>query len=81
MTIARAIGLANGSERSIQRNMAQHGVGTYMAQQKKFISTGSIEKRGIWGLLWLLGRNSFCYETLRRSCQASRPKQSSAKIT
>jgi hypothetical protein len=26
--VARSIGLANGSERAIQRNMAEHGVGT-----------------------------------------------------
>ncbi|ERF73321.1 hypothetical protein EPUS_03154 [Endocarpon pusillum Z07020] len=47
--IARAIGLDNGSERAIRRNMAEYGVGTFMAQQKKFISSTSIEKRGIWG--------------------------------
>jgi hypothetical protein len=42
---ARAIGLANGSERAIQRNMLEHGVGTYVAKQKKYISKSSIEKR------------------------------------
>jgi hypothetical protein len=46
---ASAIGLANGSECAIQRNMAEHGVGTYMAQQKKYISQPSIEKRELWG--------------------------------
>lgn len=46
---AKALGLANGSERAIQRNMAEYGVGTYMAQQKKFISQPSIDKREIWG--------------------------------
>jgi hypothetical protein len=45
---ASAIGLANGSERAIQRNMAEHGVGTYRAQQKKFIHSKNIERRGIW---------------------------------
>ena len=49
ITIARTIGLANGSERAIQRNMTKHGVDTYITQQKKFISANSIEKRGIWG--------------------------------
>ena len=44
---ASAIGLANGSERAIQRNMTQHGVNTYMALQKKFIKQTSIEKHGI----------------------------------
>jgi hypothetical protein len=29
---ASAVGLANGSERAIQRNMAEHGMGTYRAQ-------------------------------------------------
>jgi hypothetical protein len=47
--IARAIGLGEGSERAIQRNMHNYGVGTYMAQQKKFISEGSVQKRGLWG--------------------------------
>ena len=54
---ASALGLAKGSERAIQRNMAEHGVGTYMAQQKKFIAKASIEKRGIWAFerrYWLL---------------------------
>jgi hypothetical protein len=46
---ARAIGLANGSERAIQRNIAEYGVGTYIAQQKKYIAKSSIEKRVIWG--------------------------------
>jgi hypothetical protein len=44
-----AIGLAHGSERAIQRNMAEHGVGTYIAKQKKYIAKSSIEKRVIWG--------------------------------
>ena len=48
-TVAKIIGLANGSERAIQRNMADHGVGTYMAQQKKWIKSESIKKRGVWG--------------------------------
>ena len=49
ITITKAIGLANGSERAIQKNMAKYDVDTYMVQQKKFISATSIEKRGIWG--------------------------------
>ena len=56
---ASALGLAKGSERAIQRNMAEHGVGTYIAQQKKFIAKASIEKRGIWAFerrYWLLPR-------------------------
>ena len=48
-TMAKTIGLANGSKRAIQRNMADHGVGTYMAQQKKWIKSESIKKRGVWG--------------------------------
>ena len=46
---ANAMGVAHGSERAIQRNMAQHGVGTYMALQKKYIKQTSIEQREIWG--------------------------------
>jgi hypothetical protein len=46
---ASAIGLGHGSERAIQRNMAEHGVGTYVAKQKKHIAQSSIEKRIIWG--------------------------------
>jgi hypothetical protein len=45
---ASAIGLAHGSERAIQRNVREHGVGTYVAKQKKYISKSSIEKRIIW---------------------------------
>jgi DDE superfamily endonuclease len=48
-TVASALGLADASERAIQRNMAKHGVGTYMAQQKKYISPVSVQKREIWG--------------------------------
>jgi transposase len=29
--------------------MAQHGMGTYRALQKKYIHPKSVEKRGIWG--------------------------------
>lgn len=49
MANARAIGLANGSKRAIQRNMADHGVGTYRALQKKYIKQSSKDKRVIWG--------------------------------
>jgi DDE superfamily endonuclease len=47
--VASAIGLANASERAIQKNMAEHGVGTYMTQQKKYISPASVSKRELWG--------------------------------
>ncbi|ERF71509.1 hypothetical protein EPUS_00498 [Endocarpon pusillum Z07020] len=47
--VAQKIGLANGSERAIQRNMKDFGVGTYMAAQKKMLSQGHIEARIIWG--------------------------------
>ena len=46
--VAKTIGLAGGSERAIQRNMADHGVGTYAAQQKKFIKKATVEKRLFW---------------------------------
>ena len=46
---ASALGLAYRSERAIQRNMLEYGVGTYVAKQKKYISKSSIEKRAIWG--------------------------------
>jgi hypothetical protein len=45
---ASALGLAKGSERAIQRNIAEHSVGTYIAQQKKFITKALIKKRRIW---------------------------------
>jgi hypothetical protein len=45
--VASSISLANGSERVIQRNMAEYGVGTYMTQQKKFIQQPLIKKRGL----------------------------------
>jgi hypothetical protein len=45
--IARAIGLGEGSERAIQQNMHNYGVGTYIAQQKKFILKSSMKKRGL----------------------------------
>ncbi len=47
--VASSIGLAQGSERSIQRNMAQFSVGTYRAQQKKYIRPRNIKIREIWG--------------------------------
>lgn len=46
---ASLLGLANGTERSIQKNMADYGVGTFMAQQKKYIKSTSVERRQIWG--------------------------------
>jgi hypothetical protein len=48
-TVASALGLAYASERAIQKNMAKHSVGTYMAQQKKYISPVSVSKRELWG--------------------------------
>jgi hypothetical protein len=53
---AKLLGLADGSERAVQRNMAEFGVGTYLAQQKKFISDSFIEKHKIWGLNVVIGR-------------------------
>ncbi len=47
--VAKTIGLANGSERAIQRNMKNFGVGTYMAAQKKLLLSSHIETRCIWG--------------------------------
>jgi hypothetical protein len=37
-TVASALGLADASKRAIQRNIAKHGVGIYITQQKKYIS-------------------------------------------
>ncbi len=47
LAVASAIGLAKGTERAIQHNMADYGVRTYMAQQKKYIKNTSMEKRNI----------------------------------
>jgi hypothetical protein len=47
--VAKTIGIANGSERAIQRNMKDFGVGTYMAAQKKMLSQAHIETQIIWG--------------------------------
>jgi hypothetical protein len=44
-----AISLAHEFERAIQQNMLEHGVGTYIVKQKKYISKSSIKKRMIWG--------------------------------
>jgi hypothetical protein len=46
--VARGIGLAKGSKRAIQRNMTEDDVGTFRAQQKKFIYLDTIKKRGVW---------------------------------
>ncbi|KAF7508186.1 hypothetical protein GJ744_009483 [Endocarpon pusillum] len=46
--VAQTIGLANGSERAIQRNIADFGVGTYRALQKKWLPAHSIEARNLW---------------------------------
>jgi hypothetical protein len=47
MANVSAISLANGSERVIQRNMAEHDVGIYSAKQKKYITQSLIDKRVI----------------------------------
>jgi hypothetical protein len=47
-SVAKKVGLVNGSERAIQRNMKNHGVGTYMAAQKKWLSQPSINARNIY---------------------------------
>jgi hypothetical protein len=44
---ASAIGLAKGSERVIQRNIAEFGVETYITQQKKYIIKSLIKRRVI----------------------------------
>jgi hypothetical protein len=59
---ASAIGLANGSERTIQRNMAEYGVETYLAQQKKYIYSVTVKKRGIWGF----ERRYWCEDEFKR---------------
>jgi hypothetical protein len=43
----KLLGLADGSERAVQRNMADHGVGTYMVLQKKYIQQTTVKKRGL----------------------------------
>jgi DDE superfamily endonuclease len=46
--VAKKIGLVNGSERAIQRNIKNHGVRAYMAAQKKWLSQPSIDARNIY---------------------------------
>lgn len=46
--VAKKICLAEGSKRAIQRNMADFGVGTYRALQKKWLPKHSIEARNLW---------------------------------
>ena len=46
--VAKKIGLAQGSERAIQRNMADFGVGTYRALQKKWLLDHLIKARNLW---------------------------------
>jgi hypothetical protein len=48
LAVASSIGLAHGSERAIQGNMADHGLGTFMAAQKKPLQQTSIDARNIW---------------------------------
>ena len=47
--VTKNVGLVNGSERAIQRNMKNFDVGTYMAAQKKLFLPLHIEARCIWG--------------------------------
>ena len=47
--VADLLGLAKGSERAIQQNMKDHGVGTFRANQLKALSKQTKEKRGIFG--------------------------------
>ena len=47
-SVVKAIGLANGSECVIQRNMKDHDVGTYMTAQKKLLSQLTIDARNIF---------------------------------
>jgi hypothetical protein len=46
--VAKQIGLADGSERAIQRNMANFGVGTYRVLQKKWLPEHSQIQRNLW---------------------------------
>ena len=46
--VARVIGITQASERTIQRNMAEFGVGTYRAAQTKFLTDTVREQRVIW---------------------------------
>jgi hypothetical protein len=46
--VAKGISLVNGSERAIQRNMADFDVGTYRALQKKWLLDHSIKARNLW---------------------------------
>jgi hypothetical protein len=45
--VAKKIGLAEGSERAIQRNIADFGVGTYRALQKKWLLDYLIKVRNL----------------------------------
>ncbi|KAF7501997.1 hypothetical protein GJ744_012503 [Endocarpon pusillum] len=45
--VAQTIGLANGSERAIQQNMADFGVGTYRVLQKKWLPEHLIKARNL----------------------------------
>jgi hypothetical protein len=42
--VAKIIGLVNRSERTIQRNMKEFGVGTYMVAQKNSLFKHSVRK-------------------------------------
>jgi hypothetical protein len=43
--VAQSLGVTNVSERTAQRMMADHGVGTYVAAQAKFLSKKNMEER------------------------------------
>jgi hypothetical protein len=46
--VAKGIGLVNGSECTIQCNMADFGIGTYHVLQKKWLPDYSIKARNFW---------------------------------
>jgi hypothetical protein len=46
--MAKGIGLVNGSEHTIQCNMADFGVKTYYTLQKKWLPDYSIKARNLW---------------------------------
>jgi len=46
--VACSIGITQASERTVQRNMAEFGVGTYRAAQTKFLTDAVREQRVIW---------------------------------
>ena len=47
-TIATWLGLGDHSERAIQKNMREHGVETFRAEQRKYVNQETKKKREIW---------------------------------